>query len=88
MMDYQDWNGGVGQWFVMALLMLLFWGVAIALVMWAVRGSRSSQGQPGVRTGTPTDRPEDVLARRFASGEIDEDEFTRRREVLRSGTTR
>jgi putative membrane protein len=43
-------------------------------------------GQAGTRTGhRPT--PEQVLADRFARGEIDEDEYTRRLQVLNAAGT-
>ncbi|MET0726833.1 MAG: SHOCT domain-containing protein [Acidimicrobiales bacterium] len=72
-----DWNGeswGWGGWLVMVLSMLGFW----ALVAWvAVTVIRSNRGS------VPAADPEDVLAERFARGEIDDDEYRRRLEVLR-----
>lgn len=80
-----DWNGGwgVGGWLVMSLMMIVVWGLPIALVVWAVRSS-FRRDQP---SATAPRRPDadQVLAERFANGEIDEEEFNRRRQVLRSG---
>ena len=60
---------------------LLFWGLIIAGIVLLVR-STGRGGQPGaVADQTPT--PQQVLADRFARGEIDEDEYTRRLQVLR-----
>lgn len=60
-------------------MMMLSWLVVIALAMWLVLYLRPNQS-----TGAPTRRQdaEELLAERFARGEIDEDEFTRRRDVL------
>lgn len=76
------WNGdwGVGGWIAMSLMMLVFWGGLIALVVWLIRSSHN--GRLADRTQNPTDRGEEVLAERFARGEIDEAEFTHRRELL------
>lgn len=68
-----DWSWGA--WLLMVAMMLGFW----ALVIWAVT-SFVRGGRAGLPRGA-----EDVLAERFARGEIDEDEFQRRREVLRAG---
>lgn len=74
---------GVGDWLAMSLMMLMmvaFWGGLVALVVWLVRGSRDEgRREPPVEPA----RADEVLAQRFARGEIDEEEFTRRRELLR-----
>jgi putative membrane protein len=82
MVQMMWWNHGgwdTGDWFAMSLMMVLFWGGLIALVVWIVRSLRTDQ-----RNGAPPTTPhaDDVLAERFARGEIDDDEFTRRRELL------
>lgn len=84
MMDWYD-GWGVGSWLGMSLMMMLmvvFWGALIVLVVWAVRSATPQQEGPvGPRVG-PTERADEVLAERFARGEIDEEEFIRRRELL------
>jgi putative membrane protein len=79
------WDGswGVGGWLAMSLMMIVVWGAPIALVVWLVR----SNFRPGRPAGTtpPESDADQVLAERYARGEIDEDEFTRRRETLRTG---
>ena len=62
-----------GDWLAMVLMMVAFWGLLVALVVWAIRSARP---------GGETPSPERVLAARFARGEIDDDEFRRRRGVL------
>lgn len=79
--NHGDWS--VGSWVSMSLMMLVFWGLIIGLIMWAVRSmsdkpSATSTGQ------RPAASPDDVLSERFARGEITEDEFVRRRGLLHS----
>lgn len=75
------WHGyyAGGGWWMMGLGML-FWGVIIALAVWAIMrftGShRMAQGEPH------GEDPLDVLKRRLARGEIDETEFERIRKHL------
>lgn len=69
---------GFGGWLMMGFTFLVFWGAVIALVVWLVRANRSSS-----TGGThPAARADHVLAERFARGEIDEEEYQRRRDVL------
>lgn len=73
---------GVVGWMMMGLMMVVFWGGAIALTVWIVR-----RGLHGARAGgpaAPVDRAGRELAERFARGEIDEAQFTRSRSVLHS----
>jgi putative membrane protein len=76
------WGNGMGGWgmVLMTVSSLLFWGLVIAgivaLVRYAGRGA-----QVAAPTG-PRPAPQQVLAERFARGEIDEEEYTRRLQVL------
>ncbi len=76
MMDWGNGGWGAGDWVAMSAMMFVFWGAVIALVVWVLRS---------VRTETPAGRADRLLAERFARGEIDDEEFTRSRELLRSG---
>ncbi|MFJ9566160.1 SHOCT domain-containing protein [Streptomyces fuscichromogenes] len=83
------YDGGGGGWFVMTVFMVLFWALviagAIALVRYfaTTRQSRP-QGPPSPAEPGLGDRTaQDLLAARFARGEIDEDEYRRRLAVLR-----
>ena len=82
------WNHGgftAGDWLAMSVMMVVFWGALIALVVWVVRSFRTDRNltQP---TSSPAAHADAVLAERFARGEIDEDEFTRRRELLHTSS--
>ncbi len=86
MMWWNQMGMNGGQWVAMSLTMLVAWSLPIALVVWLVRrvgGGRLPTGSP-----LALDRAEDLLAQRFARGEIDEAQFTRGRVVLRDSTTR
>lgn len=76
------YHGGMnGWWFVMWLSILLFWAVLVAAGVLLFRAFNRAPGDvrhPGARSA-----PEQLLAERFARGEIDEDEYRRRLSVLR-----
>lgn len=69
------WDGGYGM--VGGVMMLLFWLAIIVLVVLAVRWLSDNPGK-----GSGTNAARDVLRERFARGEIDEEEFERRRRAL------
>ncbi len=76
------WGNGMGGWGIafMTVSNLLFWGLVIAGVVALVRYTGR-----GPHPAAPTDQrttPQQLLAERFARGEIDEDEYTRRVQVL------
>ena len=71
-----DWNAW--EWVVMSLMMILFWGGPIALVALIVH--IAGRGRSDAPSQTPSSR--ELLAQRFARGEIDQDEFIRRRRAL------
>jgi len=73
--DQMMWAGGHGL--LGGLMMLVFWGVIIALIFFAVRWF--SDNKPGTRT----DNALDLLSERFAKGEIDEEEFRKRKAALK-----
>ena len=79
-MGYYHGGWGLGEWLAMSAMMLVVWGSLIALLLWAARNFRSGAGQAGSRGAGP----DKVLAERFARGDIDEDEFRRRLELLQS----
>ena len=78
------WNGGgIGWagWLAMALTMVAFSALLVvsAVAVWrAVTRDVGRGADASVRT------PDRLLDERFARGEIDEDEYLRRRDVLRS----
>jgi putative membrane protein len=74
---------GWGYWLGMGLMMVLFWGLVIAGIVALVRYVGGTRDASPLRPARGQAHPEQLLAERFARGEIDEDEFTRRRELLR-----
>ena len=88
----KDWGhdgGSVGAWIGMSLMMLVFWDLIAAVVVWAVRSTRRDEPTVDMdthRTGVRSD-PEALLTERFARGEIDEAEYSHRRDVLRGAGT-
>lgn len=62
------------------ILMFLFWGVIIGGIALLVAGL-ARQGTQRVNWG---ESPLDILKRRYASGEIDREEFERMKELLSS----
>jgi putative membrane protein len=76
------WGNGMGGWgmLLMTISSLLFWVLVVAGIVALVRYA----GRGGL-TGTPTGgrpTPQQLLAERFARGEIDEEEYTQRLRVL------
>ena len=80
MMYYGDHMSGWG-WALAGVGMVVFWGLVITGIVLLVR----YLGQAGQRTDQPPPMrtPEQVLAVRFAHGEIDETEYQNRLAVLR-----
>jgi len=77
MWDDGDHMGG-GWWWVMGIGWLVFLAAIVVIVVLLVRQS-GNRGGSGARS-----RPEDLLAERLARGEIDEEEYRRRRDALRA----
>ena len=86
-MMYDEWMGwdgwGWGGWFLMCVVMVLFWAAVITAIVLAVRYLIGSSGAGGGLARYEPPRPEDVLAGRFARGEIAEDEYRQRITLLR-----
>ena len=76
------WGDGWG--WIGALMMLIVWGGLLAVVVFLVRGFgvHSSQREEKRRTDA-----REILAERFARGEISEEEFEQRRRVLERSTS-
>lgn len=84
-MIWSDHNLGGWGWVGMTVSMVVFWALVVALVVWSMR-SLSDRDRPHRVAPPPAHgkTPEQLLAERFARGEIDEDEYLRRLAVLRS----
>jgi putative membrane protein len=71
---------GWGWMSLMMVMMVLFWGAVIFGVVWLIRGATQ-----GTHTSEPPPRnesPIEILERRFAEGEMSEEDYRARREVL------
>ena len=82
MMSNWDGSWSWGGWIAMVAMMVVFWGAIAWVVVTLIHQSGSRSTAP---PGTAPN-PIAVLDERFARGEIDEDEYRRRRDVLRGGT--
>jgi putative membrane protein len=86
-------DGGFGVIAIVWLLVrLAFWGLIIGGIIlgirWLIRQERNSRLPPaaGPAAGaSPAEDPIEVLRHRYARGEIDEEEFERRRKTLSGG---
>ena len=80
MWGWGNGNWGWGAWLPMMLFMLVFLGV----VVWAVvMFTRSWTSRPPYHEhGEHASDPKRILDERFARGEIDEEEYRKRKDVL------
>ena len=78
-------NGmGAGGWVVMVVMMVTFWSLVVLAGVMIFRSSSSSSSSSGRGSdGTRGRGALEILAERFARGEIDSDEYETRRQVLR-----
>jgi putative membrane protein len=84
MMMWYGGNGwGWGGWILMTVGMVLFWALLITAVVLAVRYLTGPRGSAAGPPGSWQPRAEDLLAERFARGEIDDDEYRQRLALLR-----
>jgi putative membrane protein len=91
-----NWGGNLGAIGIVELVvMALFWGlIVIALIAgirWLIRAGDRSGSAPSatpaspMASAPPAPRPDDpleILRQRYARGEIDDDEYERRRKTL------
>lgn len=73
---HMTWGGGHGIFG--GFMMLVFWGVIIALIVLGVHWLRDNNGPSNMRSPDALD----ILRARLAKGEIDEEEFRRRKDAL------
>jgi putative membrane protein len=71
---------GWGWMSLMMVMMLLFWGAIIAGIVWLIRGAPWGATPRGQNASKET--PAEILERRFAEGEIGEEDYRARRAVL------
>ena len=86
MMGY-GYGMGAGGW-VGWIAMAVFWIGLIALVVWGVSRAFPSGKDRGETSWAPrSESPAEVLDRRYAAGEIDEDRYQAMRATLASSAT-
>ncbi|HEX8347243.1 MAG TPA: hypothetical protein VF657_21265 [Actinoplanes sp.] len=80
------WGNGMGGWgmVLMTVIGLLFWALVIVGIVALVRYLDSDGRRGGPEMHRPT--PQQTLAERFARGNIDEDEYIQRLQVLDTTT--
>ncbi len=81
--DFHDGGWGGGHWIVAMAMMVLFWGAIAAVVIAVLRSGRWSRHDAHTSNRPSTDEAEQILHERFARGEIDADEYTRRHDLLK-----
>ena len=79
------WHGGWSgiDWVLMSLVMLVFWTLVAAGVVWAIAELRRSGRPPSTPTeSVPTARA--ILDERLARGDLTAEEYRSRRDLLNS----
>jgi putative membrane protein len=74
--SHHGWNGAGWMW-LWGTVMLALWVALIAGAVWVIAR------RPEPRAGPPAGRAREILAERYARGEIDADEYRDRLETLR-----
>ncbi len=84
---YNGYGDGYGSHGLgMVLVMLLFWIPLIGLGIWLVaRATRPAQHPFPPSVHAPADSARGILDRRFATGEINAEQYTEMRRVLDAG---
>lgn len=81
------YDHGMNGWgyTIMTLIMIAFWALVAVAVVALLRRPGTAPHHPAAPTGQPS-TAEQLLAERFARGEIDEDEYHQRLAVLQRGS--
>jgi putative membrane protein len=75
------YNGSSGWGYVLMIVsMVLFWGLVIAGIVFVARWAGSDRETP--QSPSRAEDPRQVLAERYARGEIDEADYRQRLKVL------
>jgi putative membrane protein len=82
MMGYSGGNWGWGSWILMTVAMVVFWAALITGAVLAVRYAVSAR-RADTNPAALSTRAEELVAQRYARGEIDEDEYQGRVALLR-----
>ena len=82
MMFWYDNDNGMGGWGYVLMIfgMIVFWGVLLFGAFYLVRAATATSHSDARQVPEPT--PEQILAKRFAHGEIDQAEYESRMQAL------
>jgi putative membrane protein len=80
-----DW--GWGWMLLMMVVMVLFLGAFIFVIFWLIRSATRDSSAPAETRGSK-ESPIEILERRFAEGDISEEDYCARRQTLADGTNR
>jgi putative membrane protein len=87
MMWYSGDGWGWAGWALMTVGMVAFWALVITAVVFGVRYLSGTRGTTANPPGSGPSSAEDLLAERFARGEIDDNEYRQRLSALRDHRT-
>ncbi|WP_200942119.1 SHOCT domain-containing protein [Angustibacter sp. Root456] len=73
---------GDGGWWVGMIAMVLFWVVVIGAIVWAVVRLTNRPQPPATQAAPAGDSPREILDRRFAAGELNEQQYLEARRLL------
>ncbi|WP_262696039.1 SHOCT domain-containing protein [Kordiimonas aquimaris] len=77
------WSDGWHGWFVGPVMMILFLAIAVAVIFLIVRWlGGNTHGHSAAPSGPPRQHAIDILKDRFARGEIDKEEFEKKRQLI------
>lgn len=76
---YNDgvWGGNMLGWFGGNIMMLVFWALLIAFIVWIVREVSAKNSHPHSKNSAL-----DILKERYAKGEIEKKEFEEKKKDL------
>lgn len=82
-----DWTGGHGWmgfgWIFMVLFWVLVLAGVLAILRWLFPGGNAGRDESRLREpGEPREKPLDILKARYARGEIEQEEYERKRREL------
>jgi putative membrane protein len=80
-----SWYGGAGMgwlaWLGIGLMMIVFWGLVVLALVWLIRSRAAARKEEPLSARSPRE----ILDERLARGELTEEEYVRRRDLLRTG---
>lgn len=75
---HMNWDGAWWMWIMGPLMMVAF----VVLIAWLIRAIINPAPLPDRNQGNPTGRAREILAERYASGDINTEEYRERLDQL------